>query len=188
MKKSAIMELTGKGAVMEKTKADVVLKNFWRDNERFADLFNTVLFQGKNIIHAEELQEMDTQAVFEISRDAFEKKLDAIREKYRNVDLPSETAAVIGKIVGSEELIRMSEKAEVINMCTALEELKQEGRDEGMAMGRAEGIALGRTEGIEQGKLTLIINMLNRGMEIKDIIYFAGVTEEEIEQAKKSAK
>ena len=75
---------------------------------------------------------------------------------------------MIGKIVGSEELIRMSEKAEVINMCTALEELKQEGRDE--------------------GKLTLIINMLNRGMEIKDIIYFAGVSEEDIEQAKKSAK
>ena len=43
----------------------------------------------------------------------------------------------------------------------------------------------GRTEGIEQGKLTLIVNMLNRGMEIKDIIYFAGVTEADIERARK---
>lgn len=28
---------------MEKTKADVIFKEFWRQNERFADLFNTVI-------------------------------------------------------------------------------------------------------------------------------------------------
>lgn len=29
-------------------KADVILKDFWRQNERFADLFNAVVFRGKH--------------------------------------------------------------------------------------------------------------------------------------------
>jgi hypothetical protein len=39
---------------------DAVLKDYWRDNERFADLFNSVLFAGKNYIKPEGLQEKDT--------------------------------------------------------------------------------------------------------------------------------
>ena len=30
-----------------KVKPDPFLKEFWRDNERFADLFNTVMFHGE---------------------------------------------------------------------------------------------------------------------------------------------
>lgn len=45
---------------MEKLKPDVVLKNFWRDNERFANLFNTVVFGGEEIILPENLEEADT--------------------------------------------------------------------------------------------------------------------------------
>ena len=44
----------------EKVRTDVLLKDFWRVNERFADLFNAVIFQGKEVLKAEELQEMDT--------------------------------------------------------------------------------------------------------------------------------
>lgn len=44
----------------DKVKTDVLLKDFWRVNERFADLFNAVVFQGKEVLKAEELQEMDT--------------------------------------------------------------------------------------------------------------------------------
>lgn len=43
-----------------KIKTDVLLKDFWRDNERFADLFNTILFQGNKILDPDNLQEMDT--------------------------------------------------------------------------------------------------------------------------------
>lgn len=43
-----------------KVKLDVLLKDFWRSNERFADLFNAVMFQGEEVLRAEELQEMDT--------------------------------------------------------------------------------------------------------------------------------
>lgn len=43
-------------------KADAGTKEFWRDNERFADLFNAVIFNGESIIHPEDLTEMDTEA------------------------------------------------------------------------------------------------------------------------------
>lgn len=31
-----------------RTYDDVIVKEFWRDNDRFADLFNAVLFKGKS--------------------------------------------------------------------------------------------------------------------------------------------
>ena len=45
---------------MEHTKADVIFKDFWRSNERFADLFNVVVFGGKGVLKPEALREMDT--------------------------------------------------------------------------------------------------------------------------------
>lgn len=45
-----------------KVKTDVRLKEFWRSNERFADLFNAVLFEGRQVLKAKDLQEMDTDA------------------------------------------------------------------------------------------------------------------------------
>lgn len=44
----------------DKVKPDVLLKDFWRSNERFADLFNAVMFHGEEVLRPEELQEMDT--------------------------------------------------------------------------------------------------------------------------------
>ena len=59
--KRTIHNETGKGSHMaDKVRTDVLLKDFWRVNERFADLFNAVIFQGKEVLKAEELQERDT--------------------------------------------------------------------------------------------------------------------------------
>ena len=41
-------------------KADTVVKNYWRNNEQFADIFNAVLFNGNKVIKPEELEDMDT--------------------------------------------------------------------------------------------------------------------------------
>ena len=46
--------------VRRKLKPDVVVKNYWHNNEQFADFFNAVLFDGKQIIRPEELQDIDT--------------------------------------------------------------------------------------------------------------------------------
>ena len=42
-------------------KPDIVLKNYWNNNEQFADLFNAVLFEGRQIIKPEELEDVDTE-------------------------------------------------------------------------------------------------------------------------------
>ena len=46
---------------IQKLKPDTILKNYWSNNEQFADLFNAVLFDGKQMIKPDELEEMDTE-------------------------------------------------------------------------------------------------------------------------------
>lgn len=45
---------------------DTKMKEFWRDNGHFADLFNAVVFGGKEILHPEMLLERDTDENAEI--------------------------------------------------------------------------------------------------------------------------
>ena len=47
-------------AKLNKIKPDTILKNFWKNNDRFADLFNTFLFNGKEILKPDDLTEVDT--------------------------------------------------------------------------------------------------------------------------------
>ena len=39
---------------------DVIFKNFWQVNEHFAELFNAVMFDGRQLLKPEQLTEMDT--------------------------------------------------------------------------------------------------------------------------------
>lgn len=41
-------------------KPDTILKNFWHDNDRFADLFNATLFHGRSVLHPDSLVDIDT--------------------------------------------------------------------------------------------------------------------------------
>ena len=45
-------------------KPDTVLKNYWSNNEQFADIFNAVLFDGEEVIKPEELEDVDTEESF----------------------------------------------------------------------------------------------------------------------------
>lgn len=58
-------------------KPDTVLKNYWSDNEQFADIFNAVLFKGKQIIKAEELEDVDTE------ESSHKKQYDNNAKKYK---------------------------------------------------------------------------------------------------------
>jgi hypothetical protein len=51
----------------QKLKPDVVINNYWKDNEQFADLFNAVLYDGRQVIYSEDLEDVDTDesSVFE---------------------------------------------------------------------------------------------------------------------------
>ncbi len=70
---------------MEKTKADVIFKEFWRQNERFADLFNTVIFQGKEIIRPENLSEMDTDVSGTIEMKDYKETLTRTRDVVKKI-------------------------------------------------------------------------------------------------------
>ena len=67
-----------------KIKKDSAFKEFWRDNQRFADLFNGAVFGGREIIRAESLHEMDTDVSGTIrlgNRDeSLERRRDVIKK------------------------------------------------------------------------------------------------------------
>lgn len=50
----------GKKKKTQTGKEDVILKSFWRDNARFADLFNSTVFEGKQVLQPDMLAEIDT--------------------------------------------------------------------------------------------------------------------------------
>lgn len=66
---------------MEKRKVDVALKEFWSNNERFVDLFNTVFFQGEKVLRPEEMEERDT----DVSSTIVSKKMVETIERHRDV-------------------------------------------------------------------------------------------------------
>lgn len=45
---------------VDEIKNDTISKDFWRNNEHFADLFSAVLFGGEQVVKSDNLEEMDT--------------------------------------------------------------------------------------------------------------------------------
>lgn len=73
-----------------RTSDDIIVKEFWRNNERFADLFNAVLFKGKCVIKAENLQEIDTDVSGTIKVQEYKETLkrarDVVKKYYNGVE------------------------------------------------------------------------------------------------------
>ena len=61
-------------------KPDIVLKNYWNDNEQFADLFNAVLFQGEQVIKPEELEDVDTEESMVFEHKDYAESIKASRD------------------------------------------------------------------------------------------------------------
>ena len=72
----------------------------------------------------------DVKTVFEISREIFKGNFDKINTEYKDKEIKSELLTVIGKITDSAELMHQGSSKEVVSMCTALEKLKEQGRQE----------------------------------------------------------
>lgn len=66
------------------------MKIFWRQNDRFADLFNAVLFNGRNVVKSDELIEVDTDVSGEIFVDEYKETLkrsrDVVKKYYNGVE------------------------------------------------------------------------------------------------------
>ena len=95
-------------------------------------------------------------------------------EKFSKVD--RETVEAINLFAGTD--IDIDEKEEVIDMCKAWEEQKNEGRE----LGREEGRELGREEGrIRQAKVTAI-KLHKIGHSIEDIAECVDFDEETVKK------
>ena len=84
-------------------------------------------------------------------------------EKFSNVD--RETVEAINLFAGTD--IDIDEKEEVIDMCKAWEEQKNEGREEGRELGREEGRELGERQKI----ISLIVKKLQKDKSVAEIAY-----------------
>lgn len=122
----------------------------------FRPLFND---QKLHLLQVRDTEEMkfaneDNQDFFTIIKEFYENDghidLNRLKEKYSDKEIYWETMAAIGAATGSVELIKYAQghKGGRLNMCTALENLKQEGMQEGMQKGMQKGIIKGRLEGM----------------------------------------
>lgn len=64
-------------------KPDVILKTYWRHNERFADLFNAVLFGGKPFIRPDELEDVDTEESSILENKKYAASIQASRDNIK---------------------------------------------------------------------------------------------------------
>ena len=244
-------------AEKNKIKPDTILKNFWRDNRHFADLFNAVFFNGEQVLKPQDLTEADTDVSsmlkFNGHAETVQKILDVVKKTAYGVDfvlwglenqakihyaMPlrhmvgdafsymkeyDEIAAVnkkngdfhsadeflsgfkktdrlhpvislcvyygesewdgpfslkdmleIPEKIESQKLIdhalESEQKGRQINMCNALEELRQEGIEEGRLEGRQEGRREGRWEGILEGIRATVRTCRNFNISEADIV------------------
>ena len=125
----------------------------------------------------------DVKTVFEISREIFKGNFDKIRTQYRDREIKSELITVIGKITDSAELMRQGSSQEV-NMCTALERLKEEGRQEGREEGREEGRLVGREENTRE----LVLEWTKDGFSVKEIAKLLKRPEEFVKKIQDESK
>ena len=77
-------------AEKNKLKPDTILKNFWRDNRHFADLFNAVFFNGEQVLKPQDLTEADTDVSsmlkFNGHAETIQKILDVVKKTAYGVD------------------------------------------------------------------------------------------------------
>jgi hypothetical protein len=61
-------------------KPEVVVSNYWNNNEQFADLFNAVLFDGEQVIKPDELEDVDTNESSIMENNDYAESLKASRD------------------------------------------------------------------------------------------------------------
>ena len=128
--------------------------------------------------------------LFEVLKNAYDKeKMQEVLqndEKFSRVD--RETVEAINLFAGTD--IDIDEKEEVIDMCKAWEEQKNEGRElgreEGRELGREEGRELGREEGREEGRIrqakVTALKLQKKGHSIEDIAECVEFDEETVKK------
>ena len=120
----------------------------------------------------------DIRTVFEIIQMIYERDYKKMNALYGEKRIDTELALVIGAVTNSQRIIdqalELEVKGEEINMCKALEELEQKGREEGYI----SGIETGKKELLRQQ----VEKKLSKGKNVEKI---ADELEEEVSVIRK---
>ena len=71
------------GKRKNRLKPDIVVKGYWRNNEQFADFFNAVLFDGKEIIKPYELEDIDAEESSILEHREYAESIGALRDNVK---------------------------------------------------------------------------------------------------------
>ncbi|MCC8152334.1 MAG: hypothetical protein LIO96_13065 [Lachnospiraceae bacterium] len=72
------------GKQKDSLKPDVIVKNYWSNNEVFADFFNAVMFDGRQVIYPEDLTGSDTDnSVIQESSNGVLKSISGARDSIK---------------------------------------------------------------------------------------------------------
>ncbi len=116
------------------SKKDIIIKDYMRDKERFADAFNGYLYNGKEIIKADQLKIQDAielGLLFRFLTLAHDKEnLDQVKEDDKFADVSQETVKVM-EICTDIKLKKVITERGGIDVCKAWEELKKDYLSEG---------------------------------------------------------
>ena len=112
----------------------------------------------------------DVDTVFDVSRSIYERNYDKINTVYKNKAISAELGVVIGAITESQKLIdhalKSGEKGGQIYMCSALEELVNEGMEKGR----------------EKEKISLAQMMIEEKEPIDKITKYTGYTIDKLKE------
>ena len=76
-------------------KTDLIMKNYLSDNNRFADIINYYLYDGRQIVKNTDLKELDTTSVINEDKRLTERTRDLLKEFCVKID-DNYTYAIIG--------------------------------------------------------------------------------------------
>ena len=94
------------GKRKNRLKPDIVVKGYWRNNEQFADFFNAVLFDGKEIIKPNELEDIDAEESYILEHREYAESIGALRDnvKIRKKSTKYDVEFVILGMEGQEHI------------------------------------------------------------------------------------
>ena len=116
-------------------KADVNVNIWLSEKNRFANLFNGVIYGGENVILPEDLQVILTMLKYRKDKDGLRNYVNQNKKFFQKVD--HETSQAMKAFLNMKHIPGETEnKEEAINMCEAIQEMYDDGVRDGMQQGR----------------------------------------------------
>jgi predicted transposase/invertase (TIGR01784 family) len=111
--------------------------------------------------------------------------IDRIEDRQTKSNITASTAILAGLVL-NKDLIQTVLRTEVMKESVIYQEIKQEGRQEGVvegrSQGRQEGVAEGRFQGIEEATRLIAVNLIRDGFSLENIVKYTGLSVEQVQQ------